>query len=502
MIIESLLTAFSQAFTWENLLACFIGVFIGTIVGVLPGIGPVGAMALLLPFSYGMDPAAGMIMFAGIYYGSMYGGSTTSILLNMPGESVSVITTLDGYQMAKKGRAGAALSISAIGSFIAGTLGIVGLMLFAPPLAKFALKFAAPEYFAIAILGIILLSNLTGGSFSKSFLMVIIGMMLSSIGTDPLSGFNRLTFGIPELTRGIDMLPIAMGAFGLAEILSTAIAPYKTGKLIKIKAKDLYPKKHEMKRSVNPIMRGSILGFFVGLIPGPSGVISTLVSYKAEKAISKNPSEFGQGAIEGVAGPESANNGATAGSMIPLLAMGLPFNANTAMLLTGLMIHGITPGPTFITDYSELFWLVIASMYIGNVILLVLNLPLVGLFVKLTNVPANILMPIVTALMLIGAYGVNSSMFDVVLILIFGIVGFALKYFNVSAAPLVIGLVLGTISEEGLRQGLIMNDGSFIGFLTRPISGTILIITFVIIIFQIIRVFQSKGPKINLDKVV
>ncbi|MBW7573212.1 tripartite tricarboxylate transporter permease [Caproiciproducens faecalis] len=500
MIWGNLFNAFIQTFSQQNLLACFIGVLTGTVVGVLPGIGPVGAMALLLPFSYGMDPGSGLIMFAGIYYGSMYGGSTTSILLNMPGESVSVITCLDGYKMAKKGRAGAALSISAIGSFVAGTLGIVGLMLFAPPLARFALSFAAPEYFAIAVIGIILLSNLTGNSFLKSFLMVIIGMMLSSIGTDPLTGFIRLTFHVPELTRGIDILPISMGAFGLAEVLTTVVEPYSTGDLIKIKAKDLYPTKNEMKRSTMPILRGSLLGFFIGLIPGPSAVISSLVSYKMEKTVSKHPEEFGEGAIEGVAGPESANNSASSGAMIPLLALGLPFNANTAMLLTGLMIHGITPGPTFITEHSDLFWLAVASMYVGNIMLLILNLPLVGIFAKLTNVPAKILMPIVTALMLLGAYSVNSSMFDVILILIFGIAGFALKYFKVSAAPLVIGLVLGSISEEGLRQGLIMSDGSFMGFLTRPISGSIFAVTFIMLIFIIFKNFRSK--KIVFDEAV
>ena len=474
MDLSNLLTAFASCFSGENLLACFIGVLTGTIVGVLPGIGPVGAMALLLPFSYGMSSGAGLIMFAGIYYGSMYGGSTTSILLNIPGESVSVITCLDGYKMAKKGRAGAALSVAAIGSFVAGTFGIVMLMCFAPPLARAALRFSSPEFFAISLLGVLLLSNLTGDSFVKSFLMIIVGMAISCIGMDPLTGYNRLTFGIPELTRGIDMLPISMGAFGLAEVLATAVEPYSTGELIKVKMRDLYPTKKEIKESVFPVVRGSILGFFIGLIPGPSAVISSVVSYKMEKTVSKHPEEFGEGAIAGVAGPESANNAASSGAMIPLLALGLPFNANTAMLLTGLMIHGITPGPLFITDHADLFWLCIASMYIGNVMLLILNLPLVGVFAKLTNTPANILMPLVTALMLVGAFSVNNSMMDVILTLVFGLAGFALKYLNIPAAPLVIGLVLGSICEEGLRQGLIMCDGNFLGFFTRPISGTIL----------------------------
>ena len=492
MDLSNLLTAFASCFSGENLLACFIGVLTGTIVGVLPGIGPVGAMALLLPFSYGMSSGAGLIMFAGIYYGSMYGGSTTSILLNIPGESVSVITCLDGYKMAKKGRAGAALSVAAIGSFVAGTFGIVMLMCFAPPLARAALRFSSPEFFAISLLGVLLLSNLTGDSFVKSFLMIIVGMAISCIGMDPLTGYNRLTFGIPELTRGIDMLPISMGAFGLAEVLATAVEPYSTGELIKVKMRDLYPTKKEIKESVFAVVRGSILGFFIGLIPGPSAVISSVVSYKMEKTVSKHPEEFGEGAIAGVAGPESANNAASSGAMIPLLALGLPFNANTAMLLTGLMIHGITPGPLFITDHADLFWLCIASMYIGNVMLLILNLPLVGVFAKLTNTPANILMPLVTALMLVGAFSVNNSMMDVILTLVFGLAGFALKYLNIPAAPLVIGLVLGSICEEGLRQGLIMCDGNFLGFFTRPISGTILGLSVILCLFMIFKQVAAK----------
>ena len=488
----ALLNAFVQCFSVENLFACFIGVLTGTVVGVLPGIGPVGAMALLLPFSYGMDAGAGLIMFAGIYYGSMYGGSTTSILLNIPGESVSVITCLDGYQMAKKGRAGAALSVAAIGSFVAGTFGIIMLMLFAPPLAKAALRFSSPEYFAIALMGVILLSNLTGDSFKKSFLMIVIGMAISCIGMDPLTGYNRLSFGIRELVRGVDMLPVSMGAFGLAEVLATAVEPYETGELIKVKLKDLYPTKQEVKESVMPVIRGSILGFFIGLIPGPSAVISSVVSYKMEKSVSKTPDRFGQGAIAGVAGPESANNASSSGAMIPLLALGLPFNANTAMLLTGLMIHGISPGPLFITEHSDLFWLCVASMYIGNVMLLILNLPLVGLFAKLANLPAKILMPIVTVLMIVGAYSVNGSMIDVILTLIFGLFGFVLKYMRVPAAPLVIGLVLGSICEEGLRQGLIMHDGNFFGFFTRPICGTILTITIILGISMIVKAIRAR----------
>lgn len=497
-VMSNLMNGFVLALTPGNLFACFIGVLVGTIIGVLPGIGPVGAMSLLLPFSFGMDPGAGLIMLAGIYYGSMYGGSTTSILLNVPGESVSVVTCLDGYQMAKKGKAGAALSVAAIGSWVAGTLGVVGLMLFAPALGRFALSFGPPEYFAIALVGVLLLSNLTGDSFFKSFLMVIVGMMISTIGTDPLTGFNRLVFGMPELSRGIDMLPVAMGAFGLAEIFAIAVTPYTTEDMIKVKLKDLYPSKQELKESVGPILRGSLIGFPMGLLPGPAAVISSLISYKVEKTVSKHPDEFGHGAIAGVAGPESANNSASAGAMVPLLALGIPFTAPVAMLLGGLMIHGITPGPLFIKQNPELFWVVIASMYIGNVMLLILNLPLVGLFASLTKTPPNILMPIVTAIMLVGAYSVNNSTFDIGLLLIFGFFGYLLKMFDIPSAPLVIGLVLGGIFETGLRQGLVLVDGNFLNFFSRPISAVTLGFAILILVYMIIKNAVRLTTKQNL----
>ena len=494
-VLNNLLNGFSAALTPMNLMVCFVGVFIGTVIGVLPGIGPVGSMALLLPFSFGMDPGAGLVLLAGIYYGSMYGGSTTSILVNVPGESVSIVTCLDGYQMAKKGRAGAALSIAAIGSWIGGTIGVIGLMLFAPELGRAALAFGPPEYFSIAMLGIILLSNLSGGSFFKSLLMVIIGMMISCIGIDPITGNNRFTFGLQELSIGIDLLPLAMGTFGLAEIFSVAVQPYDVSKSIKVKFRDLYPNKEEIRRSVWPIFRGTLIGFPIGLLPGPAAVISSLISYKVEKSISRHPEEFGSGAIEGVAGPETANNAASAGAMIPILALGIPFNAATAMLLGGLMIHGISPGPLFITEHADLFWLVIASMYIGNVMLLILNLPLVGIFASLTRTPPSILMPIVTVIMLIGAYSVNNSMFDIFLLLIFGILGFILKCFDISAAPLVIGLVLGGVFEQGLRQGLVMTGGNFLDFFSRPISGVILSICILLLLWVAGNRFKSFFAK-------
>ena len=492
-LLNNLASGFVAATTLANLIACFVGVLIGTVIGVLPGIGPVGAMALLLPFSFGMDPAAGLIMLAGIYYGSMYGGSTTSILLNVPGEAVSIVTCMDGYQMARKGRAGAALAIAAIGSFVAGTAGIVGLMLFAPALGNFALAFGPPEYFAVSLLGIILLSNLSGGSFLRSFLMVIIGMMISTVGIDTTTGFNRFNLGLFEMARGIELLPVAMGAFGLAEILASAVEPYNPAEAIKVRFRELYPDRQELRRSIWPIARGSIIGFPMGVLPGPAAVIASLASYKVEKSVSRHPEQFGKGAIEGVAGPESANNSASAGAMVPLLALGIPFNAATALLLGGLMIHGISPGPLFITEHASLFWQVIASMYIGNLILLVLNLPLVGVFASIMRAPVSVLMPTITAIMLIGAYSVNNSSFDLWLLLIFGVLGFVMKQVDFQAAPLVIGLVLGVIFEQKLRQGLMMVDGDFLRFFERPVTAALLIAAIAMLLWSLVNYLRRRA---------
>ncbi len=491
-VIELLLRGFQEALTLQNLVACFAGVFVGTVIGVLPGIGPVSAMAILLPFSFGLDAGTSLILLAGIYYGSMYGGSTTSILINMPGEGASVVTCLDGYQMAKKGRAGAALAVAAIGSFVAGTLGIILLMIFAPPLSQIALAFGAPEFLAISILAIVLLSNLTGDSFLKSLLMLLVGMAISSIGIDPLMGDDRMSFGILELSRGIDILPCAMGLFGMAELLVTAVKPYDVGELIKVKFRDLYPTKKELKESVGPILRGSILGFPIGLIPGPAAILASLLSYKVEKSVSKHPEEFGKGAIAGVAGPESANNAASAGAMVPLLALGIPFAAPTAVLLGAFMIHGITPGPMFMTTNPRLFWLVIASMYVGNVMLLLLNLPCVGIFASLTKLPARILMPIVAAIMFIGVYCINNSFFDLWLLLLLGLVGFAAQAVKFPVAPIVIGFVLQDTFEKSLRQALIWSQGNILEIVKRPIAGTMFAVILLLVISIVYKAIKHK----------
>lgn len=478
---------FSVSLTIQNLIACIIGVIIGTLTGVLPGLGVTGAIALLLPLSYGMDATSALIMFAGIYYGAMYGGSTTSILVNLPGEAASVITAIDGHAMAKKGRAGAALAIAAIGSFVAGTLGLIGLTLFAPPLAKAALAFGPPEFFAIAILGLIILSNLTGTSVLKSILMVFVGIMLGTIGTDTIAGVNRFTFNIDELQRGIDFAVLAMGIFGIPEVISAITEPSQDAIIQKVRFRELYPNKEEIKRSLAPMFRGGVVGFLCGLIPGPSATISTFLSYALEKRWSKHPEEFGKGAVEGVAGPESANNAATSATMIPLLSLGLPFAPPSALLLTGFIIHGITPGPTLITQYPSIFWGLIASMYIGNILLLIINLPLVGVFASLLKTPIQILMPVITIITLTGAYAVNNSLFDLWLLILFGVTGYFMKKGGYEPAPLAIGLVLGPTLERGLTQGLIMGDGNLLYFFIRPISGTILVITLLILSFIVVR---------------
>ena len=413
-VLSMLLQGFAVCFTWENILAVIIGVLVGTLTGVLPGIGVTGAMALLLPISFGMDGTTALIMFAGIYYGAMYGGSTTSILVNLPGEAASVVTCLDGNQMAKKGRAGAALSISAIGSFVAGTFGLVGLSFFAPWLAKVALRFGPPEYFAIAILGLVLLTNLTGKNPLKSFLMVLVGIMMSTVVMDAVTGLRRFTFGVPELMRGFEFGVVAMAVFGINELFGTLLEPQEEIKVGKVRFRELYPTRDELRRSVGPILRGTLIGFLIGLMPGPAGTLSSFSSYSVEKKLSKHPEKFGHGAIEGVAGPESANNAASSAAMIPLLSLGLPFAPPAALLLTGFIVHGITPGPTLIAQHPDMFWGLVASMYIGNVFLIILNLPFVGVFASMLKTPANILMPIVMVITFTGALATNNSTFDII----------------------------------------------------------------------------------------
>ena len=486
-IFTQLMQGFAVSLTGPNLLACTIGVVVGTLTGVLPGIGVTGTMALLLPISFGMDLTTALIMFAGIYYGAMYGGSTTSILVNLPGEAASVVTALDGYQMAKKGRAGAALTVSAIGSFVAGTLSLAALTFFAPLLAKAALKFGPPEYFAIALFGLVILTNLTGKNPLKSLLMVLVGIMLSTIGMDALTGARRFTFNIPDLMGGIEFGVLAMAVFGINELFTILVEPNEPIKVGKISLRELYPNKEEIKRSIGPIFRGSFLGFLIGLMPGPAGTLSSFGSYSLEKKLSKHPERFGHGAIEGVAGPESANNAASTAAMIPLLSLGLAFAPPAALLLTGFVVHGVQPGPTLITSHPNVFWGLVASMYIGNVILVVLNLPFVGVFASLLKTPARILMPIVMIITFTGAYATNNSLFDLALLLVFGLFAYFASKYGYSMAPLAVGLVLGSTIEKGMIQGMIICKGSFLELMKRPLAGTILALAALLVFLTLLK---------------
>jgi putative tricarboxylic transport membrane protein len=427
-------------------------------------------MAILLSFTLKMDAAGAMILFAGIYYGAMYGGSTTSILLNIPGEAASVVTCIDGYQMARKGRAGAALTISAVGSFVAGTISILGLMFIALFLSDIALRFGPAEFFAIGVCGLMFLVRLSGGSILQSFIMILIGMALGTVGVDPIAGAERFTFGITELGQGIDFLPVAMGVFGIAEVLFSVENKETPASVKKVKLRELLPSREEWKRSVAPIFRGSFMGFFIGLVPGPSPIIATFVSYFTEKRLSKRPDEFGHGAIEGVAGPEAANNAAVGGAYVPLFALGIPFTPAMALVLGALMLHGLTPGPNLIKDKPDLFWTVIASMYIGNFMLIILNLPLVNVFVNILRVPQRILMPVIVLICLIGVYSVNASLLDLLLLSLFGFAGYILRGSGFQPAPLILALVIGPMLETSLRQALNIAGGDLGSVIIHPIS--------------------------------
>ena len=464
-----------------NLLFCFLGVLMGTLVGVLPGLGPTAAIALLLPNTFHVPPISAIIMLAGIYYGAMYGGSTTSILVNIPGEAASVITCLDGHQMALKGRAGPALGISAFSSFLAGTVSVIGLMLVAPPLAKFALAFGPPEYFSLMLLGIVILIYLASGSILKALMMFVFGLLLSTVGMDAISGTQRLTLGILELSDGVGLIPAIMGLFGVAEVITNVEQEVKKN-IITTKVKNLLPDLQDWKDSFWPILRGSVLGFFIGILPGPAPVISAFSSYALEKRLAKHPEKFGTGMIAGVAGPEAANNAATGGAFIPLFTLGIPVNSVIAILLGAFMIHGIQPGPMIITKHADLFWGTVMSMYLGNMMLLVLNLPLIGLWVKVLRVPYPILFPLILLFCLIGVYSLNYSLVEIALMIGFGIFGYLAKKFQFELAPLVLAIVIGPMMENNLRLALVISQGSPLIFITHPISAVFISITLILLI--------------------
>jgi putative tricarboxylic transport membrane protein len=489
---NGLLHGFSVVFQPQQLFFIFAGCFLGTLVGVLPGIGPVGAISILLPITYQMSPMGALIMLAGIYYGVMYGGSTTSILVNVPGETASVITCLDGYEMARQGRAGPALGIAALGSFIAGTLGVIGLQLIAAPLANIALEFGPPEYFAIILVGFTFIIYLSRGSALKAGIMACAGLILSSVGLDPITSEQRMTFGVLNLFEGIGIAPLAMGLFGVAEVF-TNLEKLHSGDHIKIKLGSLIPSRIDWLRARWAMLRGTLVGFFMGILPGGGPVLSTFVAYGLEKRIARDPERFGRGAIEGVAAPESANNAAASTSFIPLLTLGIPPNVVLAVLFGAFMIHGVTPGPLMLQENPDIFWGIISSMYIGNVMLLVLNLPLIPLWVQVLRVPGRVLYPLILLFCIIGAYGINNSVFDVYVMIFSGAAGYLLRKFGYEGAPLILAFVLGPLFEVNLRRSLLMSEGSFSIFLNRPIALGAIICAAALALWSLYKSLRKKS---------
>lgn len=453
-----------------NLALCLAGVLIGTLVGVLPGLGPTATISMLLPVTFALSPVQAVIMLSGIYYGAYYGGSITSILMNIPGEAASVVTCLDGYQMARKGRAGAALGISAIGSFLGATVSLVLMFLVAPKIAGIALSFGPPEFVSLAILGLTLVTYLSSGSMVKAFVMATLGVLLATIGLDTVTGRERFTGGFTALAGGLNIVPVAMGLFGVSEVLLNLERSSKTREVFEAQLKPLLPTREDWRRCAAPIARGSVLGFLLGIIPGGGGVLASFASYAVEKRTARDPSGFGFGDIRGVAGPETANNAAAQASFIPMLTMGIPTNAVMAVLLGSLTLHGVTMGPRIILEQPELFWGVLGSMYVGNVMLLVLNLPLVGLWVRLIKVPYQYLFPMILLFCMVGAYTVNNTAYDIYVMIAFGVAGYLLRKFQYEPAPLILAFVLAPILEDAFRQSLIISNGSPAIFITRPIS--------------------------------
>ncbi len=499
--LTHILNGFAVSTTPINLWYTFIGVFLGTIIGVLPGIGPSAGIALLIPVTFGMNPTSALIMMCGIYYGTKYGGSTTAILIRTPGEAASVMTSIDGYEMAKKGRAGAALAVSAIGSFIAGTLGVIGLTIFAVPLSSMALKFGPAEYFTLMLFAMTAVSTLTGKSAAKGLLATILGLMIATIGIDLQSGQARYTMGIAEFQDGVGFVVVVVGLFAVAEVFRGLEDIYKgtSANAMKITGK-LWLTKEEWVRSIGPIWRGGIIGFIIGVLPGAGGTIASIMSYTTEKRLSKHPEEFGHGAIEGVAGPEAANNSDTAGAMVPLLTLGIPGGGATAVLMGAFIMYGIQPGPLLFQNRPDLVWGLINSMYIGNVMLLILNLPLIGIFVQLLKIPSGILYPLIIAISVIGAYAINGSMTDLYLILIFGVVGYVFDKVDIPVAPLVLSLVLGGMMEQSFRQAMTISGGHPKIFFSSAITITLIVMSVISILMPFILPIMKKYKEDGKDE--
>ncbi|OYX88833.1 MAG: hypothetical protein B7Y71_00285 [Xanthobacter sp. 35-67-6] len=484
-LIDNLALGFSVAFSFQNLLYCFVGCLLGTLIGVLPGLGPVATIAMLLPITFGLPPVSALIMLAGIYYGAQYGGSTTAILINLPGESSSVVTALDGHQMAKQGRAGAALATAALGSFFAGTVATFLLAVFAPPLADLALKFGPPEYFALMVLGLIASVTLASGSIVKALAMIVLGLLLGLSGQDIYTGTPRFTFDVQELADGFDFVALAMGVFGIGEIIRN-LEDESQRSLVAAKVSSLMLTKDEFKRIIGPVLRGTFLGSMLGILPGGGAMLSSFASYSIEKKISKDSKSFGKGNIAGVAGPESANNAGAQTSFIPMLTLGIPSNPVMALMIGALIIQGITPGPNVVTEKPDLFWGIIASMWIGNLMLVLLNLPLIGIWVRLLTVPYHVLFPAIMAFCCIGVYSVNNNTFDVYTMALFGVAGYMLVKLECEPAPLLLGFVIGPMLEEYLRRAMLISRGDPTVFFTRPISATLLLLAFAALVIVLL----------------
>ncbi|MFD2922870.1 tripartite tricarboxylate transporter permease [Halobacillus naozhouensis] len=491
-----LMSGFETALSWDNLLFCLIGVSVGMLVGILPGLGPSAGTALLIPMTFGMDPISAIVMLAGIFYGSMYGGTITTVLVNVPGEAASVITSMDGYPMAKQGRAGVALGLSAIGSFIGGVVAIIGVTLVAPQLVQFALSFGPPEFFALIVFGMTMVVGLAGKSIIRGMIAVLIGLILAVFGMAPSSGVVRFSFGITHLIDGFNFVTIAMGLFGLSEILLGLEQQLKKPEKPPV-VKGLLPNRKEWRPSGMSIGRGTFLGFFMGLIPGTSSVVPALLSYSLEKRIAKDPSRFGKGAVEGVAGPETANNAFTGGALIPLFLLGIPSSATMAVLLGAFILHGLQPGPTLFVRHPDFVWAVIASMFIGNLLLLFMNLPMAKIWAKVASVPFKLLFPIIIAISIVGTYSISNSLWDVGGLLFFGLLGYLFKKAEIPVAPIALMFILGVMMEESLLQTLTLYKGDFWLIFTRPIAGTLLGLSFIAITISIIAGIKNK--KDNLE---
>ena len=491
MDLSPVINGFGVVLEPTNLLYCLIGVVVGMLIGVLPGLGPAATIAILLPVTFGIEPVTAIIMLAGIFYGAQYGGTITSVLLRLPGEASSVVTVFDGHALAKKGKAGTALGIAAIGSFVGGTVSIIALSLLAPLVAGFALDFGPPEYTALALLGILLVATVSSGHRLKAIIAAGVGLLLATVGRDGFTSAERFTFDNLSLADGLDFVPIAMGLFGLGEILYNLEERHRAEQAPATVA-NVWPSRADLRQSAGAIGRGSVLGFLLGILPGGGATLSSLAAYAVEKRRAKDPSRFGKGAIEGVAAPETANNAAATSSFIPLLTLGIPANATMAVIFGALLIQGVSPGPQLVTEDPELFWGVVNSMYLGNILLLVMSIPLVGLFVRILRVRAAVLAPITVLITLIGVYTVNNDVFDIVLVIVFGALGYLMKKLGFDPGPLVLAFVLGSLLEDSLRRSLLIFDGDATGFFTRPISGTLLVVFVLVAAAPALRALRER----------